>query len=309
LQEVKKIPHADREKRKALLTEAKDNDRIAKEFLNQGMVQVTFPNLGEQSARYSIMNKSPESEKTTSPIVIIPGISNDLDSIEAHAQSVARNGREVISLGYPEGHAGKVTQAFADAVVEKGDLSYHTQFFKEAINALTHGELEVWGLSTGAAIVAEILSDPEFQQKVSNAVLISPAGSVEQTQRDLHMGFLKDMRSFIHNVSDIVPSFVWFSGKKGEKDTIQQNLFGKINGALQKAVSHKSPHWESMAVKDGGHIIVIAGGKDEVTKSYAAVDEFQKNPYVKVAVMPNETHITSFNSPQVLNKISELQSP
>lgn len=319
LEEFKKNPYSDREKRKAVLSRAADTDSLAKEFLNQGEVHVSLPDLGEQVSRFAILNSSGQPEQTEKEnkipkkpaIVIIPGISNDLDSIEAHAQTVAYSGRKIVAIGYPEGYAGKVTQEFADAVEKSGSLSTHVQFFKEAISALTKDEpeIEIWGLSTGAVIVAELLSDPSFSQKAAQAVLIGPASSVEQSTMSLTIGWLKDMqRSLIHNFSDIVPSFVWFTGKRGEKDKTQIELRNKIFSALQKIVTHKSPFWQTMHVKDGGNITVIAGGKDEITKSYKATDEFSKNSQVQFAIMPGETHLTSFNSVAVLNKISELQS-
>lgn len=318
LKEFKALPHSDRAGRSQILSIAANRDRLAKEFLNQGEIQISFPTLGEQSARFTVLNPRLQQEqaeneynpKDKAPIVIVPGISNELDSIEAHAQEVASSGRKVIALGYPEAHAGKVTEEFTDAVTASGDLSYHALFFKEAINALTQDETEIgiWGLSTGAPIVAEILSDPRFQEKVSQAVLIGPAGSVDQSVMSMNIGGLKDIKSLAHSFSDILPSFVWFSGKKGERDAAQKELRKKIFSTLQKTIARKSPHWETMRVKPEGRIIVITGGKDEITKSYKEVDEFSKNPQVQVALMPNETHLTSFNSPEVLSKISELQN-
>ncbi len=304
--------------RKAVLEEAHERDRLAKEFLNQGEVNVVFPDLGMQTSRFSILNPTMDAEVPGNenevlkkpPIVMVPGLSNELDSIEGIAQTIAHSGRKVISIGYPEGYVGKVTEEFANAVVASGDRSYHAQFFKEAIKALTQNEqeIELWGLSTGSPIVAELLSDPKLQDKVTQAVLIGPAASVDQSVGSINIGLLKDLRSFVHSFSDIVPSFVLFRGKRGGQNQVQKALGRKIMLSLQKTISHKSPHWNTMRVKEGGKITVIAGGKDDVTKSYKALDELRENPQVQASLLPNETHITSFNSQAVQNRIKELQN-
>ena len=319
LTRLQSTPTSDREGRRKIFEEARSWDTLANDFLRQGEVRVSFADLGDQVARFNVLEPPPGREpplpadgspaRELPPIVLIPGISNDLDCISTMAESLAFRGRRVISIAYPESFMGTVTDKFADTVTAKKDFSTHAQFFQAAVDALTADspDIELWGLSTGGPIVAEMLSDPIAREKVSNAVLVSPIGCVDQTPTAMKLGIVRETLGMLKRFGSILPRGVWSSGRKTNEDSHQLELRNKIMEAHNDAIRQTTPCWQTMAVREGGNITMISGGQDEITKSYQAVDRLSAHPQLRAAILPNENHTSSFNSMDVLDKVDELQ--
>jgi len=69
-----------------IFSEAKQRDEIAKEYQHQHVVAVNLPKLGTQSASYAHLNAKPHNIISkflmpSIPIVIIGGLSNDIDPL------------------------------------------------------------------------------------------------------------------------------------------------------------------------------------------------------------------------------------
>lgn len=315
LKQFWETPKKNYEKRKRIIAEAHEWDRLAKQFLKQAEVKVKLPNLGEQIARYNLLTPQPqekveEKRSSSPPIVIIPGISNDLDCIASIAESLARSGRTVISVGYPESYMGKPTKEFADAIVQQKNFVPHAAFFQGAINAIVGNDssVELWGLSTGGPIVAQILNDKSMSERVSRAVLISPVACVDQSNLSMSVAAAGEVLKIMKRYGDIAPKFVMTTGRKEgatkELSERRSGIFSTIYNIFQH--NHQSL-WNNMHVRDKGNIVVIAGGDDDLTKAYKAETAFSKNPQVKFAIVPGEFHASSFQSPTVLNRVTELQ--
>jgi len=306
----------DKNSRREIFAEAHVRDGIATQYLNQGEVTVTLPGLGEQTARYTRI-EAPESRKTPEtstkpPIFLIPGISNDIDCVGALAQELPYSGRSVVVVGFPDSFMGSVTKEFAQAVEASPDYTPHTEFFKHALDALIREDtpVELWGFSTGSPIVEQILNDPKFQEKVTNAVLISPASVVDQTSKQLTLGTIKEIGKLLKRLSAL-GKYTYTSGRE---DTVppepegQRAIKKEVFGSLLTRVRTNLPLWEQARVKEGGNIIVVSGKKDEMTKSYLAEDAFTQNPQIHVLHLSEGSHATPLTEPEeVLRKIFDLQ--
>lgn len=187
---------------RAINEEKKAIDFIAKEFLMaQREVNVDLGGLGVQTARYVVLSalaeKPPgleEEIKVKPPIFLIPGVSNDLEGIGSLGHELALQGRQVVMVAYPEAWKGRVTKEFAQAaqeVVTSDNYEPFTKFFEGAIDNILQDpdfvkqngvqqSIELWGYSTGANLVADILRDEKYQKMTTDAVLISPGSCMDQ---------------------------------------------------------------------------------------------------------------------------------
>lgn len=320
--EFKSIPKADREARENIIAEAHDRDEIARQYLTQGEVKIHIPNLGEQSARYTAINP-PEARGTSEtnskpPILLIPGISNDIDCVGALAQEIPFMGRKVIVVGMPESQMGKVTAEFAKAVSESALFEPHVEFFKSAINALVgeNSQVELWGHSAGSAIIAEILNDPKFQARVTDAVFLNPASSANISAKDLNLGVLNELRNLLKRN---LPKYTLTLGATPHVPDTEENKSIKeaVTKVMLKKVCTLAEGWRKARVRQGGEVIVYSGQKDQMTRSYELFKGDrnsqerlkQVNPQIEVIDDPNGFHSTVLIEPQkVIREIFNKQS-
>jgi alpha-beta hydrolase superfamily lysophospholipase len=292
--ELKKIPHDQKESRQAIFDEAHARDNIEAQFLNQGNVEVTLPNLGTQSSRFTVV-ELPESQKPPEaiglpPIVFIPGISNDTAYGISLVEELALKGRKVITLGYPESSLGNLTGEFAKASAGSKTYEPHTTYFKEAIGKLTGaGPIEIWGHSTGSAIAGNLLVDPQFASRVENAVLLSPASSVDQSALSLNIGIARDFMAIKRDLPEFSKFAFIPQGGKDLKKVVYKTMLEHVRTKFDYTTSH---------VKEGGKIIVISGPNDKVVKSSDAKEDFERNPQIIFREMPNAYHSTPTLKPE-----------
>lgn len=306
--ELKKIPHDQKESRQAIFDEAHARDNIEAQFLNQGNVEVTLPNLGTQSSRFTIV-ELPESQKPPEaiglpPIVFIPGISNDTAYGISLVEELALKGRKVITLAYPESSLGNLTPEFAQAFAQSKTYEPHTTYFKEAIGKLTGtGPIEVWGHSTGSAIAGNLLADAEFASRVENAVLLSPASSVNQSNNSLKIGLGHDLMALKRDLPEFSKfAYIPQGGEEGSpKRLVYDSMLKHVRTKFDYTTSH---------VKEGGKIIIISGPNDRVVKSSDAKEDFERNPQVTFREMPNAYHSTPTLKPEAtINLVQQAMAP
>lgn len=314
---------------KEISSEARDRDEIARQYLNQGEVKVSLPNLGEQMARYVILTP-PEGRRTAEtyhkpPIFVIPGISNDLDCIGSFINELAFQGRRVICVAYPESNMGSITPEFAQAVRKNPGFEVHSQFYKGAIEALypEGEEYELWGHSTGAPIIEYILEDPEFSEKTKQAVLLCPIGTVNMSERLLNAGIVAEF-GLIAKKFPTLSSWLYsgsLPGKPGGRRDRQvnpelQETKGQVFGALFERVRQRFDYWKKSKVKEGGKIIVMSSKADLMTRSYEVFKDNPEtkrkikeiNPQIETFEMPDSSHSTPLIEPErIIKQVFELQ--
>jgi len=301
--------------KRGILAEAHERDEIALQYLKQGEIRVNLPGLGEQMARYTTINpvnlKEQAETDNKAPIFLIPGISNDIDCVGALVQEIPYQGRKVITAGFPESFLGKATQEFAQAVETSANYEPHVAFYKKAIEALLkkNTRFDLWGFSTGAAISAGILQDPEFKKRINNLTLICPAGATDQTDKEFKSGILQErirVFSSINSLGRYTYTDEWKNptGQDREKFRIRKSVFD----SLFKKVSKKCDWYNDMNLDSFGKITVVMGEKDEMTKGYRAKSDFMHNPQVDVIDLPKAFHSTPIMEPkEIVAKILNSQ--
>lgn len=252
-----------------------DLDDFDREYLNQGRLSVDMAELGVQQSQYIAVELPSKREAATEkpPIFLIPALSGDLNGVRPLVREAALQGRRVITAGYPESFMGQVTDAFAKASLESVNFEPHSSYFKKAIQTLVgEGDFELWGYSAGGGLAAELLNDPELQQRVTNAVIIAPAGSIEQSKADVVKGVLHEFKEVLKNPRNIYDTVVTYA-RNGPMEAEHKKLRDKIFfSALFNKVGKRINAWEGMRVQEGGKIIIATGRKDEITKSYRIMD-------------------------------------
>ena len=283
----------------AIFDEARARDEIARQYLHQGEITVNLPGLGEQTARYTKIDppasRRDPAQEGKPPIFLIPGISNDIDCVGALAQELPYQGRSVVVVGFPESVMGNVTTDFAHAVETSPTYEPHAAFYKEALKELLaespHAEL--WGFSTGAPIAAQMLADPELQEKITDAVLISPASVVDQSTMQLNIGVAQDSARLLKRLSSLGKYTLTLGGRAKdvpEEQAGQREIKKATMGSLLSHVRSRFNAWDKARVQNGGSIVVVSGGKDYITKSYKDENVFRRNPQMSVLRIPDGFH-------------------
>jgi pimeloyl-ACP methyl ester carboxylesterase len=305
----------DTKKTEDLLHEAHMRDEIAKQYLTQGEVTIDMGELGKQTARYVEVKPPAERNKNLPTIFLIPGISNDIDCVGWLIQELAWEGRTVVCAGFPESHMGKTTEAFARAVKDSKEYGPHSQLFSAELKTLIpDGEVELWGQSTGVPILEQILQDPEIQKRVTRAVGLNPASSVDQTLMSLYSGTAREA-AYLAGEFKNLPKYTLSGGRREmdgiAKNTPQAQLNKEVMNTLLERVRTKMDLWKTAKVKEGGTITIVSGDKDFMTRSseeFTDEAKFQvKNPQMRVVRLPECHHSTVLIHPEeVLDRLGNI---
>lgn len=297
----------DREKKKEILETASELDKVYVQFLqNQQEISVDIDGLGEQMARYVILEPSKPSDQP--PIILLPGISNDLEGIGELPIKLAVSGRKVIEIAYPESWHGKVTKEFGDAVKKSDDYQPHTEFFKSAINKIAgeNGRIDLWGVSTGSLISSNLLADNNFKQRINDAVLLVPPGEIDHKNFNISMGreALGTARKFWLSSKLSVSN-----SKKIDTSDEHRELMLHTFIPLKEKVIHRYPWWNrNLETGTGKKTIVIIGEKDHVTEAKKGKKEIESNKTLNLYSIKSGSHGTpSVESDMVINLVKKLQ--
>jgi pimeloyl-ACP methyl ester carboxylesterase len=234
--------------------------RIEREFVDQQDLEVETP-WGTQKAKYVILNKGAEGKRP--PIIVIPGASNGTESMDSFLRELARQmpDRQVILIGYPDAPSGEVTPEFCAAVEEVDGFEPHTAFFEAAINKLyPERKFDLLGYSAGGGIVENYLTG---SNRVLNAVLMSPGGSKNISEKDFGQGVVYENLSLLRFLKDL-PRNVFVDDKTRDE---QKRLKFSTWIKLGKRVCKDNLGKMLGKMKVEGKIGVISGEKDMLTKS------------------------------------------
>lgn len=240
-----------------------------------------------------------ETTKDKPPIFVVGGIANDLESIGNFVTEIAVNGREVIAVAYPDSYNGSVTPEFAQAVVSAEHYEPHAAFFKAAIDHhfLPDGERELWGYSTGAPIVAEILNDPKQQETTSRAVFVCPASTTTQSEGAVKRGVMSDI-AFIKEKGTL-PNLTLTTGlKEGDEEKPHRQSRKTSFEGLLSHVARSDDAWSTAKVKEGGEIVFVSCENDKVTRSWDNNDRFGEHPQGRVIPIEGGYHATPIVQPE-----------
>lgn len=306
------------EKNNQLFLELKDRGKINKEYLRQGRVDVEMGELGVQSSSYVIM-EPPEHLRDQrykdTPVVCIPGISNSLAGFETLIKELVYQGRTVIAIDQPESTNGVVTEEFAKAAEASTQLEPHVAYYNQAIRLALNQRLkniddpearpievtfDLLGHSTGCAITAGLLADEFFQAATQNAVMISPAGVVEQTIKEFDDATYPELFSFVKNKSRI--------SRYSRDNNPQPPIKAKATEAVKQNIIHPLYDlYRGAQLGNGRKILVLSGEEDEIVKSNKAdVGKLNPKGNQEWLTMPHAAHAEALVNPaSVVEKIKE----
>ncbi len=284
-----------------LFAEGKARQEVLREYLRQQEVEVPTQD-GTLMARSAVVHppeakRSPETD-ALAPIILIPGISNDIGSVGNLVRELALSGRTVAVIGFPESRLGGISPTGID---------HHQEFFKKAIAGLRayHGKnfgdtpIELWGFSTGALYAAELLNDADFARTVKDAVLASPACVVEQSMAKMAAeGMIEYALTLLRPRTTARTLYNETNRFQPEDPKLKKEkhaVFLKLAERVGKAILP----WKTAKVQSGGHITVVSGDKDYLTHSkrvfnLASEDTLRAtNDQIRVIEVPGGIH----NSP------------
>lgn len=269
-----------RESSKAEYKRFKKNEE---EFSDQKTLTVKNPDWDDITANYTILNRDASRDKP--PIVYIGGASNGIESSDSFVRKMAERypDRQVIVLGYPDAASrGVVTEKFYDAVKNDEGVKPHAQFFEAEINHLIpDGKFELMGHSTAALIIESFPS--QFLNRVSDIVLMCPAGSVDIPTPKFYKGIIADFTALITNIKN-TPNYVFLNDpSKGDQKKWKFGIFEEFGKRARKAFAKNL--LPSMKVNSETKIAVISTASDQVT--FAQEYYSPKNLDTLKAAQPN----------------------
>lgn len=301
------------EQLKKLFERERNRKRLTEELYAHKQVTVDLK-YGTLGGQVSVLN--PEASGT--PIVIIPGSSNDPESIESWAVELAlQTGKKVYILGYPDAPNGVITEEFANAVITdttRAQKSFqkdpkngtpptyeaYKNYFQSMIEQVCkEHSFILGGYSAGGAIVAKLLSDQKYQQIVENAFLINPAGSATVSDTEFRRGLISQS---LHQLADGIQNlfYTWWEDPRNPKTDEDKRRKFKTWEALGNGTHYRISDWETMKVQPEGKIIVFSGGKDPITESERTFSNTRKpdNDQMSVVYDPHAHHSSVCSRPQ-----------
>ncbi|KKT40734.1 hypothetical protein A3K29_00280 [Candidatus Collierbacteria bacterium RIFOXYB2_FULL_46_14] len=274
-----------------------DKIRIEREFVEQQDLEVETP-WGVQRAKYVVLNKEIETEEL--PIVIIPGASNGIESMDSFVRELAREipNRKILLIGYPDAPSGFETPEFFDAVKKAEDFEPHSIYFENAINKLVPvGDFDLLAYSAGGGVAENFLTR---ENRVNNAVLMCPGGSKDISEKDFGSGMVRENLNLLKFLKDL-PKYVFVDDKS--KDEQKKIKFGTWV-ELGKKVCRDNVNGTFGRFKNRGRLAVVSGGQDEVTESADVFNSQnlgnlrKRQANLEVSVIENSPHAGPFLEPE-----------
>ncbi|MDD4938099.1 MAG: hypothetical protein PHX34_03765 [Candidatus Shapirobacteria bacterium] len=319
IEERQKLYNEKRNKIKSVLFEAKQLDKITKQFLNERkQISVNMGNLGIQGSnfvfldgaeRYKESEEETEKRKKLPPVVYIPGISGGLDSTGEFAIKLAMSGRNVLAFTYPESWFGFCTREFGDAVAKSDNFDPHKTYFKkiilEKIRELNIEKFDIYGVSTGSLIISELMKDEDIKSKIDQAVMIVPPGISKA--KNLNVGIIKELIKNSFNKIKLLPKLSVYN-----KTSIVRNVDHRQNMlhtymALQKNVV-KEYNWQdqNLISSTNKKSIFIICKNDYVTNPMKNIGKIDGNQTIKYKVIKGGHATPTIEANRVINTIKEM---
>ena len=272
-----------------IFDEARQEDSLIKQYLNQRTIEITMPEIGTLSSKFTIIEPLTPSDQV--PIFFIPGRGNDLDCVGSLLVELAKNGRKVICVAAPESYQGSTTKEFLGKLKHDYFYNNHKKFFKEALKAIVPDEkVELWSLSMGTGISQQLLLDKEIQYKVTKSTLICPTNLIELNLPKFIAGCIKDYSLLLRKYSRIWPRWVFTIGKKENRNEIMNEDNKMIAIPFKRWSEIKTP------------LDIFIADKDGMTYGYLADrTKIMKNQNIKTYLFPG-IHETPALNPKFLLK-------
>jgi len=293
------------DEKRLLLKQAHNFDEVFAEFLgNRKQVEVDLEELGIQSSEYTEIKFS-ETNLSRPPIVVIPGISNDLDGIgEFPIKLAMQSKRRIIIFTHPESWHGKVTEEFAEAIGRSDNFKPHTDFFKGAINKIIgiDQKMSILGVSAGSIIVTELMKDKIFKKRVNKVNLIVPPGIVDMNFKNMIRGAGKELKSLLFFESNPLKISVLHSEKIKKSDTDLKNMKIARKNIYSK-LSKEYDWWKNdLQSETGRKTTVVICDTDGITNGRDGLKKISQNFGLDVHLVEKSSHGTLASIPEKVLK-------
>ena len=316
--------------KQSIIQKEHERKRLTDELYAHHLIEVDT-SYGTLGGQVSILNPNAEGPVT----IIIPGSSNDPESAESGAVSIALlTGFKTIILGYPDAPNGKIKKEFIQAVIRdsyraqesfRKDRNHgipptyeaYVEFFDKLIHsdAITSklpkdGTFDLWSQSAGGAISAKLLTREEYQKRVQNAVIANPAASSTFSISSIEL-FLSGFKTAIAPFRPLhrFPRYTWWKDPRRPKQSEDKKMKLSSWEALLLGSHFLIPQWQY--IHTAKSIIVYSGGKDEATRSYDTFNSTSNgnNDSIQVLFDPNAHHNTILTHPdETIEKILSFQA-
>jgi hypothetical protein len=267
-------------RKKEISEKNKDLLRVCDQFLNNRKIaEVDMEELGTQKAQYVELVPNGV-KKDTPPIVLILGISNDLEGCGVFPMELAiETKRKVVVFSYPESRRGSVTKEYCEAVKRSDNFEPYVDFFEKAINQAVGEEkiIDFCGFSTGSLISALLISNKGFGRRVDQINLIVPPGIVTTTPLNTPVrlifegvGLIKQLKNFpkiSSNTSETIQ-------KTREEIRVRQETYKNLYNKLAK----EYPWWKgNLECISGKKIKVVICDNDGITWGRIGKEKLEEN--------------------------------
>lgn len=333
-----KLSHCEIPQARKLLQETVIRPNLVNQFLNQTEITVRNPKWGELHSWYTVVNPVEKLDfpvdNEAPPIVMLGGISADLQMMQGMSEEAALRGRRCIVLSYPESTRGyifppepekvnedygdpygfkalkRIQTSFAHEVKVRDPFVPHAEYFTEVIltlqkQGILSESFDLYGYSTGGPIIMRMADEKNgLSSHIENIALIAPAGVVEQNPERMKTRAGLEMVRGILAHPGALSRAIFINERKKEHQDEKSRTFEAL-------ITQDARQYEFFAraqVKDGGKIVVISEENDNVTYTRNAHKLFKKIPNVIVEPATGN-HMTPIMKPEtVITQVLDLTS-
>lgn len=269
------------------VTSAERFDKAYEQMMKQKEISLIDLEIGKVTGRYTTVDIDERLAEGERPIVYIGGYASDIKPSQGAILAMGAMGKPVIALTYPEGTQGLVDEKYVEKVKRGEPYEAQAKYFKKAIEAILEdinyeGKIDLWGQSTGAGVVAKMLTDGEFFSGVERGAIINPVSQIDQSVRDVQIGAINDIVAVLPKVGKLLRNTL-----VGERDDYPKNLVDewpaddhmkKLKSVVHKVesewVSKRDDSLDNAKVTDDGVMLVVSCGNDKMTKTSKRHDDF-----------------------------------
>jgi hypothetical protein len=239
-------------------------DNLAWQFQTQRQkVEVNLDKLGVQAGLVvTLRPKNIDLQKR--PLVIIPGISSNIEGVGAFPIKLAMKSRQSVTvISHPESWMGRVTEEFSQAVEKSSNLKPHTDFFMSAINQTigTKNEFDIVGISAGGMIINEMTKNEDFNQRIGKISLIAPPGLTDMKKKT---NVAKALTRLIRDIH-FDPRYTTSILKSVTETEEQRRLQLKTFRGIKQHLSREYDWWNNKSLYQNREVGVILGTSDAIT--------------------------------------------
>lgn len=279
--------------------------QINREYLDQKDICLVHPKWGKLVSKYVILNR--DASLDNPPIVVIPGTSNGIESMDVLVKRLAQKqpDRRLLMISYPDAPSGSLTKSFHDAVDQAAGFEPHSLYFQAAINSLLPKEdFEIWGYSAGGAIIETLCAFSPIAKRITNAVLICPGGSVRISPTEFKLGLVAENALVVERLKKLAKHVLIEDKSTPEQKKLKLSTWLHLGEHCCRPVADELiPKMKTS--NSSGKIVIISADKDKVVQSAKKFNQHtapllrSQNSQLEIVNIPSALHVGPFLEPDI----------